>query len=555
MLTRNIVGALVVVASATAYAQSPNTNPAFRPGANHHIGDDAFRERYHREPVIGDEALRMHEHFLAAKALLSSRPATKPELEGRRKEILAAFDDYIAKGTTPKNAHLPWRTPVFIDDEGTICAVGYLIERTVGRSVAEKVAATHRYSYLEEIAGAMPEVASWVATSGFTLEELSTIQPGYMGPAVAYDSGWNLAHTRTKKEAEEADPRDIVPGDGMYDQDHVHGLIAKRKMEGEWTVGDDKGHILGKGNFKHGNAAWTSFYDDGKKLAEGKYTNSAANGPWKFYHPSGNLAAEGSLENGVRAGTWKFFYDDAKHTVISTGGFSHGFTSGTWKHYDADGKLLATQTSSMDGWQSADMFLLDIAPGADKVHHRIHEGDWGGDHHRLDELQYGNGEEKLFIQYHNEKLYDAGGNELVKKDGHWISEDCGWEKPMKKAARANNLSRLHALIQHLEDEHACAAPVAVPEARGKKLDIMVASFTSVRSLSPDFIRNLALGKETVDDGDDHVKEANAEEKAQRDDFAKTLAGSLLWYVEYPHVDGMFSNVYATMAGERVTGGN
>src|SRR3954453_14481344 len=109
--TRHVLmGAVAtLLTSATAFAQSPNTSQAFRPGANHHIGDHAFVAKYHREPTEADEKLRMHEHFLAAKAILEKRPATKPELEARRKQILAAFDDYIAKGTTPKNGHLPWR--------------------------------------------------------------------------------------------------------------------------------------------------------------------------------------------------------------------------------------------------------------------------------------------------------------------------------------------------------------------------------------------------------------------------------------------------------------
>ena len=546
---RTLLATCVLLASATALAQSPNTAAAFRPGANHHIGDDAFVAKYHREPTLGDEKLRMHEHFLAAKALLSSRPATRPELEGRRKQILAAFDEYIAKGTTPKNGHLPWRTPVFIDDEHTICAVGYLIERTVGRDVAERVAATHRYAYLEEIAAAMPEVATWVKTSGFTLDELSTIQPGYMGPAVSYNEGWNVA---------KADPK--IP-DGAFDDKHQKGTLAKHKMEGTWTVVDTDGKAIGTGELVRGSGTWLSTYSDGKKLAEGKLANNAATGTWKFYHPSGNLAAEGPLLKGKRSGAWKFFYDDAKHTPISAGSFRNGFVAGTWKHYDTDGKLLATTSDANDGWgqYGGGMFLLDIVPGPDKVHHRVHEGDFGGDHHRLDELATANGEEKLFVQYHNDKVYDASGDELVRtKDGVWMSADCGWDKPMKKAARANNLARLHALIQHLEDDHTCAAPVAIAEARGKKLDAMLASMKAVRALAPDFMRKVALGEATpadADAGDEHVKEAAEEEKAQREDLAKTLAGSMLWYVEFPHVDGLFTKVFASIAGEIVNGGN
>src|SRR2546429_6377439 len=148
--------ALVALFSGVAAAQSPNVDPTFRPGATHHLGDASFRTRFGRAPTEADEALRMRTHFEAVRDLLRTRQATRPELERRRAEILAHFDAYIAKGTTPKNEHLPWRTPVFIDDAGTICAVGYLIEQTAGRPVADKIAAEHRYSYIEEIAAAMP---------------------------------------------------------------------------------------------------------------------------------------------------------------------------------------------------------------------------------------------------------------------------------------------------------------------------------------------------------------------------------------------------------------
>ena len=541
-----LLGAIVLLASTTALAQSPNTSEAFRPGANHHIGDDAFVAKYHRQPTDADEKLRMHEHFLAAKALLEKRAATKPELQARRKQILAAFDEYIAKGTTPKNDHLPWRTPVFIDDENTICAVGYLIERTVGRGVAEKVAATHRYSYLEEIAAAMPEVATWVETSGFTLDELSTIQPGYEGPTVSHIAGWS--------------PKQDHIEDGPYaQQDRVTGTITKGKMTGTWKVANSKGNVVGTGELVHGTGKWRSTYADGKVFAVGQIANNQASGAWKIFHPDGVLAAEGTMSHGAREGRWKFYYDTEKKTLISEGSFSDGWLTGSWKHFDDRGKLLATTSDSNDGWpkgSTAGMYMLDIVPGADKVHHRVHEGNAAGDLRRLDELESGNGEERLFVQFHNQIVFDQSGAELIKKDGAWTSADCSWEPAMKKAARANNLSRLHALIQHLEDDHACGAPVAIAAPRGERLDAMLASLKAVRAQSPDFIRKLALGEVTPDDadpGDEHVQEASNEAKANREDFTKTLAATMLWYVEFPHVDGLFLRVYSTIPGEGVPG--
>src|SRR5690349_4620556 len=143
---------VLVVASGSAAA----TPAVLRPGANHHLGDDSFVAQFGREPTTDDpEPLRMHVHLTYVRALLGSHEPTRPALAARRAELLGYLDDYIAKGTTPQNTYVPYRNPVFIDRDGTICAVGYLIERSVGREVAEHIAATHRLDYLEDIAAAM----------------------------------------------------------------------------------------------------------------------------------------------------------------------------------------------------------------------------------------------------------------------------------------------------------------------------------------------------------------------------------------------------------------
>src|ERR1041384_451631 len=168
---------------ATSAAALPNPATRFPPGPNHHVGDDSFLEQFGRRPTDSDdEHVRMRVHLEHVRAYLGARPATRPELADRRAELLGYLDDYIARGITPTNDHLPWRTPVFIDDGGRICAVGYLIERSVGRGLAEQITAKHRYDFLEDIAAAMPEVDGWIQASGLTLDELASIQPAYSSP-------------------------------------------------------------------------------------------------------------------------------------------------------------------------------------------------------------------------------------------------------------------------------------------------------------------------------------------------------------------------------------
>src|SRR5262249_35476371 len=144
-LMRTPLVLLTALISTSAYALPPGAEGPLRQGANHHIGDASFIAKFGRAPTGHDsERLRMTLHLQHVHDWLAARPATRPELAARRQAILGALDAYIKKGTTPRNTDLPWRTPVFIDEAGTICAVGYLIESTEGRALPEKIAKLHR---------------------------------------------------------------------------------------------------------------------------------------------------------------------------------------------------------------------------------------------------------------------------------------------------------------------------------------------------------------------------------------------------------------------------
>jgi len=537
-----IPGLLLALANVSA-AQSPNTDRSFRDGANHHLGDTAFIEEYGRPPTEQEEKLRIRTHFLAVKKLLASRPATRPELAENRAKLLAHFDDYIAKGTTPKNERLPWRTPVFIDEEGTICAVGYLIEQTAGRPVAEKIAANHRYSYLEEIVSAMPEVQKWVEQSGMTLEELASIQPGYEGPEVAHANAWTIASAK-------------LP-DGAYNKDRVTGTIRGHHMDGAWTVTDGGKHVIGSAKFSHGNATWHSSYPDGKKLAEGRYVRDQPSGFWRFFHESGNLAAEGQLSHGSREGNWQFFYDTKAKTRLATGHFANGYVVGTWQHYDVEGKLLAVSTATRADGE----FLLKIVPGRDGVGHQIAQQGFTGDHHRLDMVTSGG--DRLYVQWGVDAIFDKRGNQLVREGDAWTATDCGWDSERKRAALHGRIAELQQLvIPDRFGEHECSgATVKLSTANGKRVDTMLASVRAVRAQSPDFMRKVALGEATVADAtdpdaatdvatDDNAPERPADllGQGQVDDLSKVLAANMTWFIEWPHIDGAFVDVYASLAG-------
>jgi hypothetical protein len=158
-------------------------SPALAEPINTVVGDASWIERYGRPPTAEDDRLRDAERHRVHLAWIEGRLRARdvshlsPELRARRAMLLDALADYRRRGEKPINEHFAGRRPRFIDDEGRICAVGYLIEVSAGRALAEHIDAHHEHDYLLDIHDA--GLDAWIASSGFTAEELASIQPGY----------------------------------------------------------------------------------------------------------------------------------------------------------------------------------------------------------------------------------------------------------------------------------------------------------------------------------------------------------------------------------------
>ncbi len=148
------------------------------------LGDESYKARYGVAPASHTpDSLRIRTHLEYVFERLgetSSAGMTQKQLQ-RRVELLGHLADYLEAGRFPHNdGHPAARRPTFIDTTGAICAVGYLVEKTAGRAVAEQVAARHKYAFIPEIDD--PVFLEWVDASGFTIQELAMIQPQY-GPS------------------------------------------------------------------------------------------------------------------------------------------------------------------------------------------------------------------------------------------------------------------------------------------------------------------------------------------------------------------------------------
>lgn len=185
--------ACLLVCTTAAWSQQrglQEINPLLR--------DESFIARYGVSPdVTNGETQRIQTHLSYVEQMLRtpSRELTTAQQHNRTK-VLDLLRDYWQAAKFPINAEYPGeRRPCFIDDAGTICAVGYLVEQTLGREVAEQINADHQYDFLLDMNE--PLIAAWAEENGLTLEECAMIQPAY---------GWQPDETINK---------DIKPGYGV----------------------------------------------------------------------------------------------------------------------------------------------------------------------------------------------------------------------------------------------------------------------------------------------------------------------------------------------------
>ncbi len=160
------------------------------------LNDESYVAVFGNQPGSdADEKLRIRTHLYYVGSLLRNTSSDHLSYEQwmNRMKILGMLQQYNEAGNFPVNRDYPGeRKPCFIDADGNICAVGYLIEQTKGREMAEAINAKYKYDLLLDMDE--PAIAAWAEEFGLTLEECAMIQPVY-GPLP--DPGTSYADIRT----------------------------------------------------------------------------------------------------------------------------------------------------------------------------------------------------------------------------------------------------------------------------------------------------------------------------------------------------------------------
>lgn len=145
------------------------------------LGDASFICRYNQLPnEATSEVLRIQTHlqFVENHFKRQSNEHLTQRQRKNRKQVIQLLNTYWRAGKFPSNFDFHTeRKPCFIDKNGNICAVGYLIEMTVGRAVSEKINAIYKYEYVMNMHEDF--IDSWMQEYGLSKLECAIIQPTY----------------------------------------------------------------------------------------------------------------------------------------------------------------------------------------------------------------------------------------------------------------------------------------------------------------------------------------------------------------------------------------
>ena len=172
---------ILLISIATLFLNGRNKDVNNKQTVNPIIGDISFVSKFGHQPdAATSDELRIRTHLEYVENLLREKDASalSPDLRNKRNHLLDLLHDYWTAGVFPKNYdYSDERKPCFIDRDNTICAVGYLVEQTTSRQVADQINSKHQYDEL--LAMNDYTVDNWISTSGISKEEFAMIQPTY----------------------------------------------------------------------------------------------------------------------------------------------------------------------------------------------------------------------------------------------------------------------------------------------------------------------------------------------------------------------------------------
>lgn len=125
--------------------------------------------------------LQLVEHTLRNRTVANLSASQKEN----RSSLLNKLHTYWQAKQFPINDYLSYKNPVFIDRNGTHCAVGYLMQQSGYENLAREIDSKQKFAFIHEIK--VEGLTAWAEKQGFTVDELAWIQPGYWVTNTAFD--------------------------------------------------------------------------------------------------------------------------------------------------------------------------------------------------------------------------------------------------------------------------------------------------------------------------------------------------------------------------------
>lgn len=237
---------ILILIAATSCEQRETSTGTINPL----LGDISYVKKYGTEPAANvPDKVRIGAHLEYVQQLLAQKSVDgmSTDMQQNRKRMLYLLHEYRLAERYPVNYdHRGQRKPCFIDKDGNICAVGYLVAKTAGMTLAEKINSQYKYAEIMEMKSA--ELLNWVAQSGLTMEECAMIQPTYGSPNTSYTSpaygvgsavwsGANISLTAFSSiQAMKGSNSKLVPALGIISGagQIVYGALGMPKAKSTW---------------------------------------------------------------------------------------------------------------------------------------------------------------------------------------------------------------------------------------------------------------------------------------------------------------------------------
>jgi antitoxin component YwqK of YwqJK toxin-antitoxin module len=292
---------------------------------------------YKAKSFVTDRAF-IQAHLFAVESMLRDADvsALSPELKRARMQHLDVLHAYVLKGEFPQNKWRAGRVPVFIDDAGVHCAVGFLIQQSGNAALAKRIAANNNYIRVYDIAD--PEMLVWQKKSGFTVHELALIQPTY-----------DFEKRQRESVTAEVNPVCGIAYFPPIEEYDGQGRIISQKNVPRY-LGECKDGVL------HGR--WIQYacaYSTKGFVVEGQFIEGKKSGIWKHYVQRGcvidyNPEIIEHWSNGERHGSYTQY--DETGSVIEQGTYSHGKKIGVWTTWSR--RILVATVKYQDGKKNGD---------------------------------------------------------------------------------------------------------------------------------------------------------------------------------------------------------